>query len=507
MTAKVRCDTAVKVFFDRTYFSACLTAFLLILLFPFGVMAAGSEGPKIIRYSPPAGEVSVGMDPTKIPIEVYFDDTINASTITTTNFFVKNSAGTTLSATVTYDSVNKKAVLVLSPSGTKFTTNSKFFITVKGGASGVKNSSGYGMPTDFNWSFTTGSSDYNLPHQNYTSSTTKCGLCHQVHRGQEKGLLRKSTPADTCFICHDGTGSKYNIQTIFTTVGVTSYHPVKGINIAGNPETLRCTNCHNPHNANSTRPVAPGSSGALAWARGVGVPPRAAWTPLTTGDYTLKFNPDYQYELCYKCHSTYDTSASTRRDVSLEFNPANKGFHSVEADSPNVKGIFVNGFGPASRLFCTDCHGSPDNSAAKGPHASIYPKILKGKWTTTTGRNQNNDDATTHLCFRCHSKDAYGETAANSSTYRESNATGFYNSSRGNLHWYHADKTTYSCQNCHSAVVHGFNENKHLIVTQNSPAPYKSSVAQLPQYIDPGSGNYNTPRSICGSPACSNGKH
>lgn len=492
----------------RTCLLTLLTLFLLVLSDGL-VLGAGAVGPFIVRYSPPAGEVSIGIKPVSIPIEVYFDEAMNSGTITTSTFFVKNDAGSTQTATVTYDSTSKKAVLVLAASA-NFATNNKYFITVKGGASGVKNSSNVAMTTDFNWTFTTGTSDYNISHQNYTSSTTKCGLCHQVHRGQEQGLLRKSSTADMCFICHDGTASKYNIQTIFTTGTVVSFHPVKGIAISGqtNPGTMKCNNCHNPHNANSSRPSAPDASGSLAYAKGVGVPSRTAWTAIASNAYTYKYNPTYQYELCYKCHSTYnDPNKSTKRDVSLEFNPANKGFHSMEANSPNTKGIFVNGFTSTTRVFCTDCHGSPTSGTAIGPHASIYTKILKGKWTIDTGKNTNNDDATTHLCFRCHSKDAYGETSQASSTYRESTLTGFYNSDRGNLHWYHANKTTYGCQFCHSAVVHGFNGNKHLIVTTSSSAPYKSSVAKLSMYIDPGSGNYSNPLNVCGSPSCSDGRH
>ncbi len=185
----------MKDFLQRTCFLALLITFLL-LLFPGLALAAGSAGPLIVRYSPPAGEVSVGTDSTKIPIEVYFDDVMNASTVNATNFFVKNTSGSTITASVSYDGTQNKAVLVLSPSTTKFTADSKYFITVKGGSSGIKNSSG--VPTDFNWAFTAGSSDYNVPHQKYTSSTgpvisgvgATTGHVHQLLAGGTRAICQ-----------------------------------------------------------------------------------------------------------------------------------------------------------------------------------------------------------------------------------------------------------------------------------------------------------------------------
>lgn len=349
-----------------------------------------------------------------------------------------------------------------------------------------------------------------------------CDLCHEQHGSDYQRLNKR--PEDTgangiCFFCHDGSNTSFpGAPNIKTDMSKTYAHPTLTTtgkhsdtenynNMAVANRHAECVDCHDPHSAQAdTTTTPPARSNILKNTSGVGVGSRAAWTSLdpASGVYVFKSAIDNQYELCYKCHSSYSATADTAptRDIAKEFNPANKAFHSVEANSPNTKGIFVNGYGPNSRLWCTDCHGRNGGGSPKGPHGSDYPKILKGEWNANTGKGVN--DYLTHLCFRCHDKNAYGK-AANSGPFRDSNQTGFYNSSRGNLHDYHSNKATYGCQYCHARVVHGNNDNKHLIVVQGGTNA--GPEAQLPKYVDPGSGNYNNPTAICGSPSCAGGKH
>lgn len=112
-------------------------------------------------------------------------------------------------------------------------------------------------------------------------------------------------------------------------------------------------------------------------------------------------------------------------------------------------------------MYCTDCHGSstaattaiPSGSSSWGPHGSGNDFILKGAWTDATGSTAN------LLCFKCHNSAAYvgGETNTKN--------TGFWQSSKGNLHRYHNARIggALRCTWCHVAVPHGW-KNKALLV-------------------------------------------
>lgn len=117
-------------------------------------------------------------------------------------------------------------------------------------------------------------------------------------------------------------------------------------------------------------------------------------------------------------------------------------------------------------MYCSDCHGSNtaadtvvpangENGSPWGPHGSTNNFILKGTWDENSGSGSANA-----LCFKCHDPTTY--------TTKDGNGgTGFYNSSRGNLHAYHTDKIgRIRCTWCHIAVPHGW-KNKAFLVNLN----------------------------------------
>lgn len=123
----------------------------------------------------------------------------------------------------------------------------------------------------------------------------------------------------------------------------------------------------------------------------------------------------------------------------------------------------------AQTMYCTDCHGSstaattviPTGSNSWGPHGSGNDFILKGAWT-------NADSSTANLlCFKCHNSGSYigGESGTKN--------TGFWQSSKGNLHRYHYSRIGQSklrCTWCHVAVPHGW-KNKALLVNLRDVGP------------------------------------
>ncbi len=128
-------------------------------------------------------------------------------------------------------------------------------------------------------------------------------------------------------------------------------------------------------------------------------------------------------------------------------------------------------------MYCSDCHGSNtadtsvvptggEDGAPWGPHGSNNNFLLKGVWNNTVGANNRGDNGPTAngLCFKCHNPNTYANRNG-------SGNTGFFNSDRGNLHAFHADKVgSIRCNWCHVAVPHGW-KNKALLVNLNDVGP------------------------------------
>jgi hypothetical protein len=125
-------------------------------------------------------------------------------------------------------------------------------------------------------------------------------------------------------------------------------------------------------------------------------------------------------------------------------------------------------------MYCTDCHGNntaadsaaPSSPNPWGPHGSTNNFLLKGEWSSTTGASGRENSFTANaLCFKCHNPANYADRNGLGSV---SNATsGFYNSSKGNLHAFHTDKIgRLRCSWCHTAVPHGW-KNKAFLVNLN----------------------------------------
>lgn len=122
-------------------------------------------------------------------------------------------------------------------------------------------------------------------------------------------------------------------------------------------------------------------------------------------------------------------------------------------------------------MYCSDCHGSntasgtvvPDAGKPWGPHGSGNNFLLKGSWT----RNSGTPDAGTLLCLKCHNSTTYSSTST-----RDTKDTAFWNTDRGNLHNYHANKISggLRCTWCHVAVPHGW-KNRSFLVNLNDVGP------------------------------------
>ena len=241
-----------------------------------------------------------------------------------------------------------------------------------------------------------------------------------------------------------------------------------------------------------------GTSGVNVTAWGAGTP--TSWGEAKTfnpaaGSTTALPDATTQWQVCFKCHSSANTSlatwSSTYTDLAQDFDPRNRSYHPVLAPAATVTGVtgygntqltaadFRNGWKPGDTMTCSDCHGNDDQAtgASHGPHASAVKFILRGpntRWPTrsdgvtrwmagtTTGTNSHTDSLDTAnglFCLNCHSTTLRSTPHTNQSQHRV------------------------ACTGCHLRLPHG-GKVARLIRTTNTPAPYADTgtAAQLGHY-------------------------
>ncbi|MCL4499488.1 MAG: DUF2341 domain-containing protein, partial [Chloroflexi bacterium] len=83
-----------------------------------------------------------------------------------------------------------------------------------------------------------------LPHKTFSQNPDQCVLCHRTHTGPGSSLLKKEQESETCFTCHDGTGSNSPTKAEFD-YSPSGLHRVKDQMWPNG--SLSCIDCHNPH--------------------------------------------------------------------------------------------------------------------------------------------------------------------------------------------------------------------------------------------------------------------
>jgi predicted CXXCH cytochrome family protein len=332
-------------------------------------------------------------------------------------------------------------------------------------------------------------------HQPYSADTSSCAACHRVHTSPAPTVLYKAWPQeDVCFTCHDGSAAPdvfsqfakpYRMPITPTSLIHTKDEPrdKDPLAFSGANRHVSCADCHNPHLAGQgTHTVGTNYTyGPQQGTWGVAVTNTAAWAApaMTTVSPTT-----YQYQLCFKCHSSWAYGGSPplspsggfpETDQAKEFNTLNSAYHPVEdvgknpftlAGGGSYASSLIGGFTPTSRMVCSDCHASETPTDAAGPHGSTNPFILRGAWDRTTGQSGTQD----HVCFTCHAFSTYGEGA--------NGPTGFSDDGGENLHGLMVgaqnkafNDAAIGCMDCHVAIPHGYFRD-HLIGYTGDGAPY-----------------------------------
>lgn len=96
------------------------------------------------------------------------------------------------------------------------------------------------------------------PHGHYSTTTSKCSVCHDVHNANAGGviLLRGATVSAACLTCHDGTQSGIGPYDTIEAHGgtVAAQHRTDTTNVVPGGTTnltgsLACSDCHSVHGA------------------------------------------------------------------------------------------------------------------------------------------------------------------------------------------------------------------------------------------------------------------
>jgi predicted CXXCH cytochrome family protein len=306
-----------------------------------------------------------------------------------------------------------------------------------------------------------------------------CLNCHAAHgatdpNGVIPSMLRLREEA-LCTTCHNGTRAR-DIARDFQKP---YRHPVE---ISGRHDALEkdrtafgdissqrrhaeCMDCHNPHLAEESRfetsgmGAAPATvgTGRIVVVNGIaGTMATYAWRgPEETHDAR-------EFELCFKCHSSWTTQPIGQSDLALLTNPNNPSYHPIQGRGKNAhidRAAFVDPWDASSTVTCSDCHGT-DDPDERGPHGSAYEHILKRPVPSRTSlRPMEAED----LCFSCHTYAAYADPSATQEVLRASR----FNPPAGQGHAFHVGVQGLSCSVCHE--THGSVRRPALIATGARP--------------------------------------
>jgi hypothetical protein len=266
-----------------------------------------------------------------------------------------------------------------------------------------------------------------------------------------------------------------------------------------------CSDCHNPHNSYIDPPSHnPSTENPLGWTASgrnfatTGV--EATYTGVAAGA-----RPTYklldgivepltaEYQLCFKCHSSYTTLPSNAGmapdsmiyDQAVQFNPANPSFHPVTSAGKNQTKAMQRSldhaagdkllwnFQTTDTIRCTNCHADPSVSNANGgagqnsaPHASYNKYVLLRRYVNdpnTSSSLLNDFD----LCFGCHSQGPFVSEGSADTNWGE--------------HAKHVNEEGIGCVECHGTIhsttnISGNPGLARLIQFGPSATPYNAST-------------------------------
>ncbi len=226
------------------------------------------------------------------------------------------------------------------------------------------------------------------PHGGYSVLTSRCMLCHDLHESGADVLLAGDSVVGLCYLCHDGTGSEYDIRSSFESSDTgASRHPV--------PEQLVCVDCHTPHEGHAEgndMSIAGGEAGVTAGVDVCGAchGPASSLsggdlvTPIESSPHDIAIVSDSAVGItCKGCHEVHGSANETLLRTSVT---------RVDSSTANVTD---------DRTLCLGCHRDASLAYPGSNVASVAPHSLVTS-STKAATVYPGTDADPAACVNCH---------------------------------------------------------------------------------------------------------
>ncbi len=282
------------------------------------VTPTDSTPPVIASHYPDDGQDYVE---TNVTIKVKFDELLDTAGGISTwiKLEQKHNDGsyTQIPGTVSYNPTTFE--LIFKPVS-NLATVGNFRVTVPGGAGGVKSyaTSPFLAATKV-WTFGTVLN----PHVDFQTNNTLCGYCHSAHTSSGTRLIKQTTILELCFMCHDGTGSAYDVKAgkyfngerivplaaggYDLALGSTSTHFTDLANYVyggtGEKMNIDCNSCHEPHGSGNFRNIRTMVNNQPVTLRGFVYGP--AYSQKTISGYEVTTYVYGWEQFCATCHPEY----------------------------------------------------------------------------------------------------------------------------------------------------------------------------------------------------------
>lgn len=270
------------------------------------------------------------------------------------------------------------------------------------------------------------------PHWNFSGTTSQCPFCHTVHRSPaSKRIFRKAPEIETCLVCHDGTGSDFDIRTKWE--GLAAHDT----SMTASPDTnIKCVRCHNPHGI----------------------------------DVGIRMTREVEEEMCFKCHN-YAGSTRNGWNPQYQFSDTNTVIQSYHA----IRGTTADGL-TGAKIECTNCHNPMQ--AQRGTMGSDFVVRVADPFNVFNLWRDNDRGITANFvnfCLNCHKPAPWPVTTASATQFVPYTIAFPSVNSADSPFFFGWDKTLFrdssptqtahfennvTCQNCH--IPHG-SRNRRLM--------------------------------------------
>jgi predicted CXXCH cytochrome family protein len=241
------------------------------------------------------------------------------------------------------------------------------------------------------------------PHSGYSTTSSKCGVCHSVHGAASGQLLLPTSVADACSYCHMNTSSGYTqvyggVIDNYNVEDLPNAH--NSFTDAGIEQGVQCADCHQVHGAEAKMTSNPFLSARLLIGDkdydptandGKGNYDVNAQAPLADDDKDTALS-----KWCAGCHYTRNGAYSywgSYDGPSHVMTSAGESYGNPNMDT-NEKVAW------ADSSYCSSCHASDYGTSA-------WPHMTEGNRFLVVGANVNesipaSETTSDGVCLRCH---------------------------------------------------------------------------------------------------------